>query len=80
MFVHLFQIILNFLYVCQSVSWLAFLLKLGQYRHISCSGGVLFLIFLWIFPGCFYTIPKKLQILNVCQAVSWLISLLKIDK
>ena len=30
MFLHLFQIILNFLYVCQSVSWLRSLLKLHK--------------------------------------------------
>ena len=35
---HYFQIISNFLSVCQSVSWLTFLLKLGQYRKIFCSG------------------------------------------
>ena len=38
MFVHLFQIILNFMYVCQSVSWLISLLKLYKYRYISSSG------------------------------------------
>ena len=35
MFVHLFQIILNFTYVCQSVSWLTSLLKLDKYKDIS---------------------------------------------
>ena len=39
MIVHLFQIILNFLYVCQSVSWLTSLLRLGSYRDISSSVG-----------------------------------------
>ena len=34
MLLHHFQIILNFLYVCQSVSWHTSLLKLGQYRQI----------------------------------------------
>ena len=33
-FLHYSQIIMNFLYVCQSVSWLTPLLKFGQYRHI----------------------------------------------
>ena len=32
MCVHYFQIVTNFVYVCQYVSWLTFLLKLGQYR------------------------------------------------
>ena len=31
---HQFQIILNFLYVCQSVSWLTLLLKLNKYQAI----------------------------------------------
>ena len=53
MFVHLFQIILNFLYVCQSVSWLTFLLKLGYYRYISSSGWGIFLDFLGGFPELF---------------------------
>merc|ERR1712082_79327 len=38
MLVHLFQIIMNFLYVCQSVIWLTFLLKLHKYWDISSSG------------------------------------------
>ena len=37
-FLHYFQIISNFLYVCQSISWPTSLLILGQYREISCSG------------------------------------------
>ena len=32
MFVHLYQIILEFLYVCQSVIWLTCLLKVHKYR------------------------------------------------
>ena len=35
MFVHFFEIILIFLYVCQSVIWLTFLLKLNKYWDIS---------------------------------------------
>ena len=38
MFVHQIKIILNFLYVCHSVSWLTYLMKLCQYRDISSSG------------------------------------------
>merc|ERR1711954_162533 len=45
MFVHLFQIILNFLYVCQSVSWLISLGKSYKYRDISSSGRDIFLKF-----------------------------------
>ena len=67
-----FPIITNFLYVCQYVSWLAFLLKLDKYRDISCSGDIpeMFVIF--------FQILKKF--LYVCQSVSWLTSLLKLDK
>ena len=45
MFVHHFQIILNFLYVCQSVSWCTSLLKLDKCRDISSSGWVIFINF-----------------------------------
>ena len=45
MFIHYFQIIINFVYVCQSVSWLTSLLKLDKYRDISCSWWYIFLIF-----------------------------------
>ena len=51
MFVHLFQIILNFMYVCQSVSWLTSLLKLYKYRDISSSGRDIFLKFSGDIPG-----------------------------
>ena len=45
MFVHFYQIITNFLYVCQSLSWITYLLKLGQYRDIACSGWDIFMKF-----------------------------------
>ena len=45
MFVHLFNIVVNFLYVCQSVSWFTSLLKLFKYRDISSSGRDIFLKF-----------------------------------
>ena len=35
MYVHFYQIITNFLYVCQSISWIIYQLKLGKYRDIS---------------------------------------------
>ena len=38
MFAHQFKTIPNFLYVCQSASWLTSLLKLGLCGHISSSG------------------------------------------
>ena len=46
LFVHYFQILMNFLYICQSVSWLTSLLILDKCRNISCSGWNIFLIFL----------------------------------
>ena len=38
MFLHYFQIITNFMYVFQAVSWFTSLEKLGLYRKISGSG------------------------------------------
>ena len=37
MFVHQFQIILNFLYACPSISWLTLLLKLDKYKYETSS-------------------------------------------
>ena len=68
------QIISNFLYVCQSISWLTSLLKLGQYRDISCSGWDIFQKFWGDIPSFFNDISKQIQI--VCMSVSLLISLL----
>ena len=53
MFAHFFQIVTNFLYVCQSVRWIAYLLKLGQYRDISCPGWDRFLKILGGILGIF---------------------------
>ena len=81
MLLHHFQIILNFLYVCQSVSWLTSLLKLDKYRHIS---GPEWDIFLKIFGGIPWMFVHLFQIilkfLYVCQSVIWLTSLLKLHK
>ena len=81
MLTHQFQIILNFLYVCQSVSWLTSLLKLDKYRDISSSGWDIFPKFFGDIPGMlvhqFQIIPNFLY---VCQSVSWLTHLLKLDK
>ena len=51
MFVHLFQIILNLFYVCQSVIWLTSSLKLYKDRDISSSGRDIFLKFSGDIPG-----------------------------
>ena len=81
MFVHLFQIILNFLYVCQSVSWLTSLLKLQKYSNISTSGRDIFLKFFGDIPGMLvHYFQIILNFLYVSQSVSWLTSLLKLHK
>ena len=78
-FLDFFQIIPNFLYVCQSASWLTSLLKLGSCRDNSSSGWDIFLIFFGdiprIFLNYFQIIPNFLY---VCQPASWLTSLLKL--
>ena len=78
MFVHLFQIILKFMYVCQSVSCLTSLLKLYKYRDISCSGQDIFQTFLG--PFFQYFKMNAPNFVYVCRSVSWLTSLLKFDK
>ena len=73
--VHYFHIIVSFLHVCQSVSWLTSLVKLGKYRDISSSGWDIFLTIFGDIPGMLVHI---LQIF--LNSVSWLTSLLKLDK
>ena len=51
MFVYYVQIILNFLYVCQSVSWLTYLLNWDKYRDISSSGWDILLKVFGHIPG-----------------------------
>ena len=69
-----FQIILNFLYVSQSVSWLTFLLKLDIYRDISSSWWEIFLI--WeTFLGFCYNSSNVFWISRT--SVCWPTSLLK---
>ena len=81
MLVHLFQIILNFLYVCQSVIWLTFLLKLHKYWDISSSGWGIFLKIFGDIPGMLIHLCQIIpNFLCVCQSVNWLTSLLKLDK
>ena len=79
MFVHYFQIIQNFLYVCQPVSWLTSLLKLDKYGDISSYGW-------YIFSKLFGDMPRMLvhyfliilNIFYVCQSVRWQTFLLKL--
>ena len=75
MLVHYFQIIPNFLYVCQSVSWLTHLLKLDKYRDISSSAWD---IFLNLFGDISWMLVHYFQIIQnflyACQSVIWLIS------
>ena len=81
MLVHKLQITLNFLYVCQSVSWLTSLLKLDKYRHISSSGWDIFLNCFGDIPGMLvHYIQIILNILYVRQSVGWLTSLLELYK
>ena len=81
MFVHLFQIVVNFLYVCQSVSWLTSLLKLFKYRDISTSGRDIFLKFSGHIPGMLaHWLQIILKFWYVCQSVIWLTCLLKLYK
>ena len=81
MFLHYFQITPNFLYVCQSVSWLNFLLKLDKYRDISSSVWDIFLKFFGGIPGMFlHLFQIILNFMYVCQSVSLLTSLLKLYK
>ena len=70
-FVHYFQIISNFLYVCQSISWLTSLLKSGQYRDNSYFVWDIFLKFFGRIPGMFVHFYQIiLKFLYVCQSVS----------
>ena len=81
MLVLLFQIILIFLYVSQSVIQLTFLLKLYKYWDISSSGQDIFLKFFGDIPWMFLHLIQIISnILYVCQSVSWLTSLLILDK
>ena len=79
--IHYFQIILNFLYVCQSISWLTFLLKLDKYRDISSSVWYIFLKFFGGISGMFlHLFQIMLNFMYVCQSVSLPTSLLILDK
>ena len=73
------QVILSFLSVCQSISWLTLMLILEKYRDIPSSGWDNFLKSFgdipWMFVHQFQLITN---ILYVCQSASWLTSLLKL--
>ena len=57
----------KFLYVCQSVSWLTYLLKWGQYRNISCPRWDIFLKFFGDIPWMFlHHFPIIKNCLYVC--------------
>ena len=81
MIVHYFWIILNLLYVCQSVSWLSSSLKLDKDKDISSSGWDTFLKF---FGDSSSMLAHQFQIIQnflyFCQSGSWLTSLLKVGK
>ena len=78
---HWFQIILNFLYVCQSGGWHTFLLKYDKFRDLSSSGWYIYLNFYGHNPGMLvHLFQIILNFLYICQSVSWLISLLKLVK
>ena len=77
MFLHDFQIVTNFLYVCQSVSWLTSLLKLYKYRDNSSYRWDIFLKFFGYIPGMLaHQFRINLNFLYVWQSLSWLTSLL----
>ena len=81
MLVHYIQIILNILYVRQSVGWLISLLELYKYRDISSSGWEIFLKCFGYIPGMLvHYFPIILNLMFVCQSVCLLTSLPKLDK
>ena len=75
------QIILNFLYVCQSGNWHTSPMKSDNLRNISSSVWYIFLNFYGHIPGMLVHMFQIILIfLNVCQSGSWLTSLMKSDK
>ena len=72
---------MNFLCVCQSVSWPVSLLKLVKYRDISSSGWDIFLKFFGDISGMLvHYFQIILNFLYVSQSVYLLASILKLDK
>ena len=81
MLLHWFQVIMIFLYVCQSGSWHTSLMKS---KNLGISPA-LYQITLWIFDGhmpgmLVHLFQIILNFWHVCQSFSWLTSLLKLDK
>ena len=68
MFLHLFKILSDFLYACQSVHCPTSLLKLGYIWISVVLDDLSFSNFWETFPGCFCTSMK--QFLNSCMSVS----------
>ena len=80
---HQFKIILNFLYVCQSVSWLTFLLKLDKYRDISSFGLFIFLNFFEGIPLMFVHLSQIILnsvCLSVCLLAYFLTEIIQIQQ
>ena len=76
MLLHYFQIITNFLFVCQSVNWLTSLMKLGKYRDISCPEWDIFMKIFGGISGMFLHFSnnyKFLLCLSVLQLAYFLI-------
>ena len=81
MLVHCFQIILNFLNVCQSVSWLTFLQKIDKYRDISSSGSDVSLDFFGDIPEMLvHWFQMILNFLYGNQSGSWHTPFMKSNK
>ena len=59
---HFFQINANCFYVCQSIRWFTYLMKLDKYGDISCSWWDIFLKFYGDIPEMFVHFYKHLQI------------------
>ena len=77
MFSHLFQIILNFMYVCQSVSLLTSLLVLWKYRDIFSSACHIFLKIYGDIPWVFlHKFKITLNIWFICHSVRYFAYLL----
>ena len=63
MFLHCFQMLTNFLHVCQSIHWLISLLIFCHYRDISCSGWDNFML-VDLLPYWNYTNTRIYPVLN----------------
>ena len=81
MCVHYFQMLTNFVYVCQSVRWVTSLLKLDKCRVISSSGWDIFLKFFGNIPAMLVHWFQIIQFfLHICHSGSWHTSFLELDR